>query len=346
MTTLTDKFTTFEEEVASNHTLMMARLVAIEEALTNVNTNLDTLILNGATNTRYLLAAIGQNSPCAPCPTPPILVPPIEPFELPINTDKCKRAQAFLATMRDMFGVWDTFSSFDLSSNFAIITDAIGQVIARMGAGDVVPLPSFPESVQLGGTLASYTAYNLFTHTSMVAEFDAIYDVLLPGIYGEATPEGAKAFYDANVYSGMSSHFLSDLATASAYNALWSYFFDPDSEPDLTPYDGSICEDHTGCETVEVPVTTGTSNYDFGGETYGRIDLDSVTFNTRINSGTRFTPPIGILASRGGLTTMLLADHEYTIGEVTSVLGTAPRFLDSSPAVATFVIEFCDLSPE
>jgi len=221
MSDLTAKFDALESQLTTQHEATQAQLVLVNIALDFINTQLDTITINNAANARALLAAIGANNPCAPCPTPAIVVPPIADFDNPINEEKCKRAQAFLATMRDMLSVWDTFSSFNLSSNFAVITDAISQVVVRMGAGDEVPLPSFPEAVQLGGTLFSFTGYNLFEHTSLVEQFDPLYDALLLAIYNEPTPAVAKSQYDAIVTDGVTSHFLSDLMIGSAYNALW-----------------------------------------------------------------------------------------------------------------------------
>lgn len=345
MTNLTSKFETLEEQIAAQNDAIIAQMAIMTTAFDLINAQLDTITLNNATNTRYLLAAIGANSPCAPCPTPAIEVPPIAPFELPINEDKCKRAQAFLATMRDMFGVWDTFSSFDLSSNFTVITDAIGQVIARMGAGDTVPLPSFPEAVQLGGTLASFTAYNLFEHTSLVEQFDPLYDALLAAIYAEATPEGAKGQFDSITYAGTSSHFLGDLMAGSAYNALWSYFFDPDSEPDLSPYDGTICAGEDECITITSPLDIGTLQYDYAGSHYQRVDVTAISIAPRIIGSTTIECPVALTISTGGLVSSVPANTVISFTEMVALLGTSPHYLDTAGPSEENQIQFCLLAP-
>jgi hypothetical protein len=345
MTNLTTKFTVLEGQLAMQNEAILDLMTVLKTALDLINTQLDTMTVNNAANTKYLLAAIGANNPCAPCPTPPILVPPIADFDNPINEEKCKRAQAFLATMRDMFGVWDTFSSFDLSSNFTVITDAIGQVIARMGAGDVVPLPSFPEAVQLGGTLLSFTGYNLFEHTSLVEQFDPMYDDLLAAIYAEPTPSGAKGQYDSIVAAGVPSHFISDLMIGSAYNDLWSYFFDPASEPDLSPYDGTICGGEDECVIVTSPVDAGTSQYIYGGSPYQRVDVTAIDIAPRIIGSTTIECPVALTISFGGLVGSVPANTVISFTEMVAIIGTSPRYLDTANPSEENQIQFCGLAP-
>jgi hypothetical protein len=241
MSDLTAKFTTLETQLAAQEAAADIDRNVTNVKLQNILDFLDVMNINNATNTRLILAAIGQNSACAVCPTPPLTVPPIIDLTPTVDSDKCKRTQAFLDAVQAMLTVWDTFSSFDITANVNIITDAISQVIAELAAGDTIPLPSFPEGVQLAGLILSFTGYNLFAGTSLVSEFAPMKSSLQSGIYAGTSIEDMKSVYDGIVTAGVTSGYLSDVMVATAYNALWSYFFDPATDPDLTGYSGTLC---------------------------------------------------------------------------------------------------------
>jgi len=246
MSDLTGKFTGLESQMTSEHDETQTTIDNIYALLGAMSDTLTTIQNNNAANTRYLIQAIGQINPCADCEQS-VTVPPIDTTTRTINTDKCKRAQAFVDAIGRIIAVWDTFSTFDLAANFTLITSSISEVIAGIAAGDTIPLPSFPEAVQLAGSVASYTGYNLFAHTSLVAEYDPLITDLVQGIYAASTAEAGKSAFDTTIASGMSSGYLSDAVIATGYSALWNYYFDPTSLPDLSAYDGLVCTD--GCIT-------------------------------------------------------------------------------------------------
>ncbi len=241
MSDLTAKFTAFETQSAAQHDIVIENLEAILNRLDAVNVALDIITNNNATNTRYLLQAIGELNKCVECGTQPIIVPPIDTTPVTLDTDKCKRSQAFVDAIGRFLAVWDTFSSFDVASNVSIITNAISEVIGELGAGDTIPLPSFPEAVQLAGDVLSFTGYNLFAHTSLVDEYNPLKASLYQAIYDASDRSSAQSVYNGLVAAGMSSGFLSDVVSATAYNELWNYYFDPDSLPDLSGYSGVVC---------------------------------------------------------------------------------------------------------
>lgn len=241
MSDLTAKFSTLQAQLDIAHEETQTTLDNLYALIGAMSDTITTIQQNNAINARLLLNAIGQNSPCAPCPTPPLVVTPIADLTPTINTEKCQRAQAIVDAIGAMLAVWDTFSTFDLSANFTIITDAISQVIAEIAAGDTIPLPSFPEAVQLAGLVASFTGYNLFAGTSLVAEYTPLKEALVSAIYNGSTIAASKSAFDSIISGGMSSAFLSDAVIATGYAALWSYYLDDTTEPDLSGYSGAVC---------------------------------------------------------------------------------------------------------
>lgn len=283
MTTLTEKFTALEEQVATQDAAMQVDLNAIREALGLLNDQIDTLNINGAANTRAILLAIGQNSPCSPCPTPPIIIPVTDPTEQPIDTDKCKRVQAFLHAMQEVFTVLDVASSVGIGFNPTVIVDAWNQVITALANGDETPVISFPEAVQLGGSLINYAAYNFLVGGTLSASFATLIPELKDAIYSAASPSAGQSIYNDLIDASELHSTVKAVLKDAAYNALWSYYFDPATDPNLTGYGGTECtpagcfefDSETACTggfcrqyIVWLPPLTGVTN--LGGTTWDK----------------------------------------------------------------------------
>jgi len=279
MTTLTEKFTTFEEQVAAQAATMGAYVDTVEGKLQAVLDLLDVMNANNAANARAILAAISQNSPCMPCPTPPIVIPPVGTTPLPVNTEACQRAQAFLNFMVEVFTVLDVASSVGIGFNPALITDAIDQVIATLGAADQPDPISFPEAVQLVGDLVSYIASNLLVGNTLVGLFMPLYSDLRDALASAGSADEAKVQYDAIVALAGLGAFEEPVIRDAAYSAAYTYFFDPASTPNLTGISGDVCAGISGCETQ---ASAGTSIN--GG---GTLDIVAWTapFNAVNNQG-------------------------------------------------------------
>jgi len=127
MSDLTGKFEILQEQLEAADAAMQVDLNAIREELGLLNAQIDTLNLNGAANTRALLAALGASSPCMPCPTPALTIPPVDGTVNPINPDKCKRAQAFVHALLEIATTLDAASAFAIPFNPVLITDAMSQ---------------------------------------------------------------------------------------------------------------------------------------------------------------------------------------------------------------------------
>lgn len=266
MSDLTAKFTALEEQVATEHAEAQTTREAINTRLDEFSITLDTLLENNAYNTRLLLSAIGQNSPCAVCPTPPIVIPPFGATTLPVDTEACQRAQAFLNFMEGAFTVLDIASAVGIGFNPSLITDAFNQVIASLGGGDSPNPPSFPESVQLVGDLINYIALNLLRGSTLVGSFAPLYFDLRDALYLAGSPSAAKGQYTSVINSSSLDSDIKTVLIDAAYNDALSYFFDPTSDPDLTGIDGEACAgdifDIVGCtDFLTTAVSRGGHNY-------------------------------------------------------------------------------------
>lgn len=245
MSDLSAKFSALEAQLASQATATQGYIDTVEEKLQSVFDQLDLMLINNAVNTRALLQAIAANSPCAPCPTPSLVVPPTTTTPVATNPDKCKRIQAFLHAMQSIFTVLDTMSAFSVPFSPSLILDAIGEVITALENGDETPLPSFPEAVQIVGDGINYVAGNLLVGGNLSSDFSSILLDLRDGMFAASTPAAMQSAYNAVVDASGLPSYVKPLMRDAAYNELYSYYFDVASEPNLGGYDGTACGEFT-----------------------------------------------------------------------------------------------------
>ncbi len=241
MSDLTAKFTALEDQLATQAATTDALVDTVEEQLTALFNELDTVIVNNAANTKAILAALGQTAACFPCPTPSIVVPPLDTTVRTINTDKCKRSHAMIAAIASILTAFDTLQSFDVIGSFNVINDAIGEVVGAIAAGDTLPLPSFPEAVQIAGTYVSYAGERLFSGVSLMDQFGPLESDLVDPIYNATTAEAAQEAYNSSIEASDASTAAKFLFKAVPYHALWSYYLDTTSTPDLGAFSGTDC---------------------------------------------------------------------------------------------------------
>ena len=257
MSDLTDKFTTLESQLTAQHDITIETLEMILNRLDLVNTNLDTVIVNNATNTRLILAAIGQSCYCEPGSTPPLVIPPTDPTTRPVNQDKCKRVQAFLHAMQEVFTVLDMVSAVGIGFSPQLFIDAWDQVIASLGNTDETGVMSFPEAAQLMGSLINYVGGNIFVGGTLSGYFAPLIFDLRDAMYSPTTPAATQSAYNGVISGSDVPGYAQNVLIDAAYNALWSYYFDPASTPNLTGYDGFAC---AGAECITLTsIATSTS---------------------------------------------------------------------------------------
>jgi hypothetical protein len=266
MSDLTAKFTALEEQLATQSEATLTAIAAINTAFGLLNDQIDTLNLNGAANTRYLLAALAANNPCADCGAPSFVVPPTDDTSRTQDEELCKRVQAFLHAMQAVYTVLDTMSAFGIGFSTTILTDAFNEVITALANGDTTPLPSFPEAVQIVGDGISYIADNVFVGHTLSSLFSALVLDMVTPMFNAGNASGAQEAFDTIIDGSSYTTFEKRLLEHAAYNELYSYYFDPASDPNLTGYDGTACfqgiADITECtEYTSASYTVGSVTF-------------------------------------------------------------------------------------
>jgi len=289
MSDLTDKFTTLEGQLADQAEATAAQLAAIQAALDFINTQLDTMTVNNAANTKYLANALAQNNPCVDCGDTSLVVPPTDDTTTGQTEELCKRVQAFLHAMEQVYTALDVMSTFGVGFSTAILTSAYNEVITALANSDTTPMPSFPEAVQIVGDGISYIASNVLVGDTLVGLFTPLYFELLKPMFVAGNAAGAQVVYNGVIDGTDYGIFEKPLLKHAAYNSLYSYYFDPTSTPNLAGYDGSICftaiPDITECmeftstdyvipgvgtfQAVQAPPMSGTYPWAMTGDIYG-----------------------------------------------------------------------------
>lgn len=293
MSDLTAKFSTLEAEMTSIGDEAHSQRETIESTLENIQTALSNINADMLTMRNAIIGAIGQSAACFPCPTPTIVVPPIDTTTHPVNADRCKRAQAFVATIADILTAMDTLQSFNVIGTFNVLNDAISEVISGIAAGDTVPLPSFPETVNIVGDYIGYAGERLFSGVGLMDQFTSLESDLVNATYNASNAGAAASAFNTSIEGSSASNGAQLLFKAVAYNALYSYFFDPASMPDLSAYSGGACALAPGaCYVIDaVAYTSDVPSAGFGlTEDFGIFTPVTTLVTT---GGTfHFTPPI------------------------------------------------------
>jgi len=241
MSDLTAKFTTLEGQLATDQTELMTELGIINENLGSLGNAITVLNNSMQAGFRSITAAQGQSGACFPCPTPSITVPSTTTTPTTVDSDHCKRSQWIISTIQSILSQFDTLQSFNVVGTFSVLNDAIGQIVGAIAAGDTIPLPSFPEGVQIAGTYINYAGERAFSGVGLSEQFSPLYGPLVTAVNLSSDASNAQAQYNGIIDASDASSGAKQLFKAIAYNALWSYAFDTTSEPDLSAFDGSAC---------------------------------------------------------------------------------------------------------
>jgi hypothetical protein len=237
----------------------------VESKLDLLNAQIDTLNLNGAANTRYLLAALAALDPCATCPPSSIVVPPIDPTVVPPDDTTCKKAQAFIAYMSSAMVMLDLVSGLGTGTFFSLLASAYQEVIDGSSAYTGVPLISFSEGMNLIGKLINYSITNIGRGDTLSAQFATLTTGMLPVLFEATSASDAQSLYNAYVAgSGLPADEIAAMQ-AAGYAGLFDWFFGPDGTPDLTPYSGGVCggglADITACRDVTATLANDGDGY-------------------------------------------------------------------------------------
>jgi hypothetical protein len=240
MSDLTDKFTTLEDEIAGNHTAMMAALSDVNDTLGVINSNLETINSNASLNTQLLLSAISANGQCATCPEGPLLPQaPITDIN-PIDSEKCQRTQAFLHVIELFCGYADNPSVVSSAFTPAFFTAIIGEV--RTATSDSgIPVPGWVDSIVIASDGVNYLVNKAILGGSVSADFASLKSTLQSVIWTAGSPADVKSIFDDTVQGSSAGGAAKALLKGFAFNDLVNYFFDSGSSPVVSGYDGGIC---------------------------------------------------------------------------------------------------------
>lgn len=241
MSDLTAKFTALEEQLAAQAEVTDGFIDEVEGKLDLIFNTLDVMNVNNAANTKYLLAALSQGVTCFDCP-PTALTPPVADGTVqPIDEDRCKRLQALLRFLLSYITVQNGLSAFAVPFNPSLLVTAFNQAITNIGIADTPPTPSFPEIVQLGGDLLSYTGHNLTVGGSLVDYWVTVASSLLTAMYASTTAAGAVGAYQSIINGSDLPDYVKAVFIDDGYAGAFNWYLDPANSPDLTDFDGDVC---------------------------------------------------------------------------------------------------------
>lgn len=338
MSDLTAKFASLEEQLAAQAAASDALVDTVEEKLQFIFDTLDVMNENNAVNTRALLAAMHANSPCSDCEPVDISVPPTDDTGLVLNEDKCKRTQAFLHALEEVFTVLDTMSAFGVPFTPSLITNAINQVITALANGDTTPLPSYPEMIRLVGDGIIYVTGGFLVGDTLIGYYMPLIFDLRDAIYQAPDAGTAQGVYNDLIDStdaipGYAKNLMKD----AAYNELWSFYFDPSSDVNLDGYSGTVCAPPTeGCYLI-FSGTLSTANGTIVNETFTGYD-----YYRSVVTGSSGNQNHGLFCNGA-----LQANDYGNAEELMCCTGTCLYFSSSEgPGGATYALYGCFGTPE
>ena len=241
MSDLSAKFSTLEgqlsdaaDEAHTQRATAQLTLEDIQTALSSIDS--DILELRSA-----LLSALASNGSCVPCTATTLLPPAISPTSNPIDEDKCKRSQAFIHAVSEILHTIGAISDNPLFWSPATVLSAISEVVTTLVSGGTVPVPSFTEASSIVGSILAYFASNVTRGDVIGDVFDGVSGGLTNLLYSSNSPGDAQSAYNTYIGSQGLDADEQTLIEVVGFTALYNYFFDPDSTPDLSAYDGSAC---------------------------------------------------------------------------------------------------------
>lgn len=320
MTTLTDKFTSLEEQLASEATTRQTTDNNIYALLGNMSDKLTTMQDNNARNTRYILQAIGQLTACTDCPLPPLTTDPTDPTTVPISTEKCKRAQKLAYVLSQIMTVMDVLSVTGVGLNSSVVSDAIGQVITALAEPSDVPLPSFPEAVTIVGDGISYAAENFFEGNTLVGLFGTVYASLPALFYAAGSPEAAQSAYRSSIESAGFPVFATRLIEDLGYNELFSFYLNPDNDVNLDGYSGTTCGAVGGCYATNSQGYSNTPGHE--PEVIGALWPEGFEVTNYDYDGVYYTAYVLLSQNANGWTFHLTSGTGVTLGAYIKPAGT------------------------
>jgi len=143
-----------------------------------------------------------------------------------------------LSTIADAL---DNLIVLDVPAAWTLLSDLYAQTIATLGASDTIPLPSFPEAVNLAGNYFSFAAGHLFSGETVSGDLSPLLGDLKSAMFAAVDPSSAESAYNGVIDASSITNEGKLLLKSIAYNELWSYWLDPTTMPDLSGFAGDDC---------------------------------------------------------------------------------------------------------
>jgi len=309
MTNLTDKITTVTDQMSEDTSTIATILANMNDTLGLLNTALDTLNNNQATNTKYLLAAIGANSPCAPCPTPSLEVPPLDSTPVEPTDEQCQRAQALVHALQALAAKFDVLNNFGVGFNPTVALAGIQEVLDGIGEVSPIPAPSWSEVANIVSWSLAYATANFTVGVSLSEYLSPLVFTLRDAFFNCSSAAEAQSALDTALAGASVPYGAKQLLRALLYNDLCNYYLDPGSSPTLSGFDGTVCSEVLPTECI----TRHSNLVDLGGFTRDIIYL---------NPGF-----VGYVANVIGSVSGTV--HIYGTGDPDATLTTTPQLLVS-----------------
>lgn len=241
MSDLTAKFAALEEQLAAQAATTDGLIDTVEEKLLALFNEMDTMLINNAANTKAILQALAANSPCNPCPTPSLDVPPVDTSDHALSGVKCQRAQAFVHALLEIATVTDAISAFSVPFAPQLIIDSVDAVITAIGNGDPTPSMSWSEASNFVSQAIVWAAGNFFVGGNLTSMISALAFDIRDATYLASSPADAKVAYEGVIDGADVPSYAKGLLKALAWNDLYTFYFDPLSSVNTTGFSATAC---------------------------------------------------------------------------------------------------------
>lgn len=254
MTNLTDKFGTFEEQVAVQHNELVTLLNGLTDGQSAQYELMQQIKARQDENTQLIISAILANNACSCSPTSPLVGTPPVTSPTSESSDFCKRVQAFLRCITLFADYADAvgFNSGVFTTGY--VTQVVEEVRTTMDDPGI-PVPGWIDTLAIAADGVNFVINRALFGGGARDTLDPLLASLQSAMFSSGDPSAAKAAYDGIIDGSSGLAASKPLLKGLAYGDLVNYFLSPDSDPNLAGYDGFACG-VTECFDIASVLTT------------------------------------------------------------------------------------------
>jgi len=278
MTTLSEKFTALESQLADQQTAMLGALSDVNATLSSIFDELDTIIINNSANAQALLAAIAFYSCCS---TGGPLVPPTPgtgPSDA-VGAAKCQRAQFFVDLFRygwglsmvSFVGIVGSINPAEVASSLAGALSDLSITTGQLALGVPTSAASQVATAWAAG-IADEGSSTFQSDVSDAISDSALWDAVDTAIWVASSSSSALTAAQGLISASSHPAVVRDLLSAMLYSAWTNDIYAATPVVDASSYSGTACSfdlvTATSCvELTGQPKTTEGHTY------YGIFDM-------------------------------------------------------------------------